>query len=92
MDREAFEELKSSAFPLVGNEKGVYLLFEADDLVYVGKGWNCLLRVAEHTRKDSNKIFTSWNFIPVECTEELRLLEIKLIKENSPKYNIHHRC
>ncbi|WP_139233006.1 hypothetical protein [Halomonas korlensis] len=91
VNREDLEELKASSLPLKGNEQGIYLLFDADELVYVGRGWNCFLRVAEHTRKESKKFFTSWNLIPVESSEGIRHIEMDLIKEYKPKYNIHHR-
>ena len=43
--------LRTNAVQRLGNVSGVYFLFDGDELVYIGQGWNCLLRVAEHTRK-----------------------------------------
>lgn len=47
-----------------------YIFCITDELVYIGQGWNCVLRVAEHTRKDSDKVFTHWSFFPVENESE----------------------
>ncbi len=90
MDEEVLDKLRKESFPLVGNLQGVYLLFEGEELVYIGQGWNCFLRVAEHTKKNSNKLFTSWNFIPVEEPEDLDHFEKFLIQEHRPKYNVQH--
>lgn len=79
--------LRQGSIELQGNCSGVYLLFDGEELVYVGRGWNCLLRVAEHTRKDSNKSFTSWNYIPVENEQEYRALERTLIHKYKPRFN-----
>ncbi|MBT8141915.1 MAG: GIY-YIG nuclease family protein [Gammaproteobacteria bacterium] len=81
------EELRKSSSKLEGNLSGLYFLFDQDELVYIGKGWNCLLRVAEHTRKDSDKEFTSWEYIHIESKKEYSALEKKLIKMHTPKYN-----
>lgn len=79
--------LNDTGQELIGNCSGVYFLFDANELVYIGKGWNCLLRVAEHTRKDSDKLFTSWNYIHIESKQEYEALEKKLISTLKPKYN-----
>ncbi len=81
------EELRNSSKKLEGNVSGVYFLFDQGELVYIGKGWNCLLRVAEHTRKDSDKIFTSWEYIAIENKKEYSALEKELIRRHAPKYN-----
>jgi hypothetical protein len=41
------EELYQTSVPLSGTCSGVYFLFHGKELVYVGQGWNCFLRVAE---------------------------------------------
>jgi len=84
--------LLNSSKPLAGNCSGIYFLFDREELVYIGKSWNCLLRVAEHTRKDAEKFFTSWNFIAVDGDIEKNILERKLIQTHNPKYNrVHNR-
>jgi excinuclease UvrABC nuclease subunit len=79
--------LRSAATVLQGNVSGVYFLYDGEELVYVGQGWNCLLRVAEHTRKDSEKTFTHWSFVAVESESERKELERRLRVKHSPKYN-----
>ncbi len=87
MTRDNIDQLNASSKQLEGNCSGVYFLFHKKELVYIGKGWNCLLRVAEHTRKDSDKIFTSWNYIHIEDRKDYSELERKLIEIHKPKYN-----
>ena len=84
------DSIRSSASPLNGNCPGAYFLFDGDELVYVGKSWNCLLRVAEHTRKESSKVFTSWGYYPADYDDSLLELERQLIREHRPKYNVQH--
>ncbi len=81
------EELERTSHHVSGACSGVYFLFLNSELVYVGQGWNCFLRVAEHTRKDSDKIFTSWNFVPISDEQERKALEQDLRKVLKPKYN-----
>lgn len=81
------DELQQSSIPLKGACSGVYFLFHEEKLVYVGEGWNCLLRVAEHTRKDSNKLFNRWNYVPVDDATERKQLEKQLRDSFNPKYN-----
>jgi excinuclease UvrABC nuclease subunit len=79
--------LRASAVQRLGNVSGVYFLFDGDELVYIGQGWNCLLRVAEHTRKDSDKKFTHWNFVEIQSEAERKDIEQELRRAHSPKYN-----
>ena len=73
--------------PLGGSCSGVYFLYDGDELVYIGQGWNCLLRVAEHTRKESDKVFTHWSFHPVPDEAERKSLERQLRAKFKPKFN-----
>lgn len=79
--------LRTNAVQRLGNVSGVYFLFNGDELVYIGQGWNCLLRVAEHTRKDSDKMFTHWNFIEIQSDTERKDVERELRRIHSPKHN-----
>ena len=79
--------LRANAAVLGGHVSGVYFLFDDDELVYIGQGWNCFLRVAEHTRKESDKRFTHWTFWPVESETERKTLERDLRKQHSPRHN-----
>lgn len=81
------DELHRAASPLQGARSGVYFLFAGEELVYVGEGWNCLLRVAEHTRKESTKSFLSWNFLPVDDRYERKALERQLRHQYKPRFN-----
>lgn len=81
------EALRQSSLQTVGHTSGVYFLFQENELVYIGEGWNCFLRVAEHTRKDSDRVFTHWNFVPIESKEERKALERELRKQHRPKFN-----
>jgi excinuclease UvrABC nuclease subunit len=83
--------LQKKSKRLEGNGPGVYFLFHDEELVYVGKSWNCLLRVAEHTRKETNKVFDSWSYYPTDYDEDLLELEKELIGLHRPKYNIQHK-
>lgn len=65
----------------------MYFLYHGEELVYIGQGWNYLLRVAEHTRKDSDKVFTHWSFFPVENESERKDLERQLRAQHKPKFN-----
>lgn len=85
------EEIHVEKHQLTGNVSGVYFLYHHDEVVYVGQGWNCLLRVAEHTRKESTIEFTSWSYIPIEGKQLRRNEEKRLIEEYQPRYNRQHR-
>ena len=74
--------------PLQGSCSGVYFLFHDDELVYIGEGWNCLLRVAEHTRKDSKKTFTHWSFLPIADEVERKEIERELRKKHKTRFNL----
>lgn len=81
------EELRTGSIPVSGACSGVYFLFNNNELVYIGEGWSCFLRVAEHTRKESDKKFTSWNFLPISDEQERKAHEQALRAEFKPIYN-----
>jgi hypothetical protein len=80
-------ELMRTAISLHGVSAGVYFLFDANELVYIGESWNCVLRVGEHTKKKGRKVFGSWNFIPVEEESDRKSFEDLLVQRYQPKYN-----
>ncbi len=80
-------ELSRSSTTISGVCSGVYFLFNQKKLVYIGESWNCFLRVAEHTRKESDKKFTHWNFIPIEDEKERREVERSLRDIFKPEHN-----
>jgi hypothetical protein len=70
-------------------EPGVYLLYRGDRVVYVGESWNCLLGVAEQTRKDKTPLreFDGWTYIR-EPDERARRARVRsLVAQHSPEYN-----
>lgn len=78
------EALQRSSFETLGHTSGVYFLFQGEELVYVGEGWYCFLRVAEHTRKDSERVFTHWNFVSIEGKEERKAVKRELRSNHRP--------
>ena len=85
------DELHKTSKTLDGHYSGIYFLFDEKEIVYIGKGWNCFLRVAEHTRKDSDKKFTSWNYVRIDDVNEYNRIEKELIKKYNPRYNKTHK-
>jgi excinuclease UvrABC nuclease subunit len=83
----SIEELNQSSIELQGACSGVYFLFHNNELVYIGQGWNCFLRVAEHTRKESEKIFDRWSYIRIDAETERKSVECELVKTHKTKYN-----
>ena len=81
------DHLQLPKIQLQGACAGIYFLYHDNELVYIGRGWNCLLRVAEHTRKESIKAFTHWSFIPIENPDEIISIERQLINKYAPKFN-----
>jgi hypothetical protein len=81
------EQLNKDATQVQGARSGVYFLFSEEKLVYVGEGWNCLLRVAEHTGRHSQKVFLSWNFVPIDDKEDRKAVERDLRRKYRPVYN-----
>lgn len=84
---EKIRKLHAASYKLTGNCSGVYYLFHEDELVYIGSSWNCFLRVAEHTRRNSPITFNSWYFEHIEAQEKYRARERELIQEYRPRYN-----
>lgn len=72
--------------------RGVYFLFDRDEIVYVGQSTNVIYRAFQH-RKSRSKKFDSFAALDV-CTPEdvalvaLRRLESAYILKFLPKYNV----
>ena len=64
---------------------GIYLLFDGDEVVYVGKSKAPDQRIQTHLLS-TKKIFDSYSIIPAN-EEDLNSLETKYIFEYCPKYN-----
>jgi len=70
----------------IRNRKGVYLLYNKDEIVYVGKSHKCMAnRLTDHQR--SNKVFTKVHAFIIENDANLAVAEIYLIGKYKPKYN-----
>ena len=70
-------------------KKGVYGLFDGDELVYIGQSTNLYSRIGNHIKEDVKK-FDSFELFPVssEYTEDdLNSVEARLISWFLPKYN-----
>lgn len=66
---------------------GIYFLVNKDEVIYVGKSINIVIRILSHYR--SPKIFTSIKYL--ECNEkDLDKLETHYIVALKPKYNNTH--
>ena len=64
--------------------RGIYFLFDKDEIVYIGQSNFIEKRIFEHT---NDKSFTSWNFIEFNSNEDLNDLEADYILKHKPKYN-----
>lgn len=66
---------------------GVYVLFDKDEIVYVGESRHVLRRIGEHLRGANKKKYDSFMIFP--CNEEDRKYgEQFLIDTFQPKYNV----
>jgi len=66
----------------------VYLLFNGDELIYIGQTSNLKTRVQNHINKNiSGKIFDRVFFLVAPEEEDRLLIEKKLIDFYRPKYN-----
>lgn len=69
------------------NVPGIYFLYQADIVVYVGESKCVFGRIKDHV---GNKEFDSFTYV-IEANDELRKLqEMKMIKNFRPMYNIVH--
>ena len=65
--------------------KGIYILYEKSEIVYVGKSsTNMMRRVKQHSE---DKIFNRVVLHRIESQSDIALIEIYLIALHKPKYN-----
>lgn len=69
------------------NTSAVYLLFNGNELVYIGKSTNALSRIVEHAKK--GRAFTHYYTLPVH-ESLLDAVEQKMIDIFRPEQNITH--
>jgi len=73
------------------NIEGIYLLYNRDELVYIGYSTCITTRIGTHY-KDKDKIFTNYDVLVLDDLESDEYLqkEKDLIQLHKPKYNIQH--
>ena len=69
---------------IVLKESGIYVLYDDEEIVYIGKSTNIYNRIQQH-KKD--KVFTSVKSIIFKEEGNIDLYEPYLIKKYKPKYN-----
>lgn len=78
--------------------KGIYVLFDGEEIVYIGQSSDIYRRIYEHQSgraKGEKKDFTSWDYFEIEDDEQRIKAESLLIRILNPKYNIdtsNHYC
>lgn len=82
----SLSEMRASKQPLQANGRGVYFLFNGEEVVYVGCGVNILRRIAEHS---FTKTFDSWAWLPLPSVTlvDLRAVEAAYILALKPRLN-----
>lgn len=74
--------------------KGVYFLYDGDEIVYVGKSGDIYRRIYEHSSgraKGEKKKFDSWKYVRIDDEDERAEFEEICINMFRPKYNIDRR-
>jgi predicted GIY-YIG superfamily endonuclease len=95
-ETSTINELGNNANLLLGNvierfempKIGVYLLFNNDDLIYIGKSINIFQRLKSHIK---DKYFDSYSFFKCDSEDNATKLEKELIIKLKPKLNIQHK-
>lgn len=64
--------------------EGVYFLFDGEELVYIGRSDNMLMRIGQHI-SDGHKRFDRFELYP---TSDSKRLEGFLIEALAPRYNV----
>lgn len=85
---EPWKTTDPRTLPKFGLEQfcGVYFLFDAGEVVYIGQGLHVPRRVDEHFRRI---MFDSWSWLPVP-KNRLAQVEAYLIRKFNPKLNLTH--
>lgn len=68
---------------------GVYILYNGEEITYVGKSMNVLVRLASHASK--GRAFTAYSVIPC-LPDDLDAVETELINRLKPPQNKTHRA
>lgn len=65
---------------------GIYLLYDAEEVVYIGKSISISGRLSTH--RASDKLFDSVIIMEINNVADMHILELVLINKYKPKYNI----
>lgn len=64
--------------------KGIYFLYDNDELVYIGRSYNVFDRVSTHA-VENIKTFNNYSYI---LTDDINDIEKYMIYKYKPKYNV----
>lgn len=84
---EGFDSVLDSleSFKVIPHVRGVYFLYNGDDLVYIGSSEvNVYKRIEEHKL---NKEFTHFKILEIQSQMNLHDIEYSLIRHYMPKLN-----
>lgn len=70
--------------------QGVYVLYDKDEIVYVGKSKNIINRISSHLSRHEIQ-FDSFDWIECEDEMDCHFLEASLIRTGRTKYNDRHK-
>ena len=70
----------------IRNKKGIYALFDGDNLVYIGQSSNMYIRILEHCF-DGIKNFDSFRAVCIDADTSRQVAEVFIIDALTPKYN-----
>ena len=91
---DKFKTITKNKIEQLPKKSGVYLFYEKNEIIYIGKAINIKNRVKNHFQQPSyrdnlfiNKI-TKIGFIETGSEIEALILEANLIKEYQPKFNV----
>lgn len=66
---------------------GVYFLIKGDEIVYIGRSYDCVRRVTRHPRD----WFDSYAVLECQDADKISRLEVQYIQKFSPRYNLSFR-
>lgn len=89
MEQFEYEEITPNSLVIypVRLIRGIYFLYRARELVYIGQSINVVSRIGTHL-KEGVKEFDSYKYLEIGPEVELTPIEIYFIRKYKPKYNI----
>ena len=79
------DELTATVLNLTPGIRGVYILYDDKEVVYVGRSSNIISRVGNHTR---NKEYDTVKYIAIDNIELIGIVESIYVAMLRPKYNM----